>query len=324
MMLFRKLGAMLSVALPALCTLPAAAGDWPAKPITVLAPFSAGGTVDIVARIVSNKLSRELGENIVVENHTGAGGTLATGALAHAAPNGYTLMVHHMGLAFNASLYDKLSYDTVRDIMPIAYIGATPNVLVTTNGFPAKTVAEFLEFAKSKPGDLNYGSGGIGSAGHLPMAVLESTAHIKLVHVPYRGAAPALSDLMSGHIQIMLQTIPAVMPYIQAGRVRPLATSGRVRSSALPDLPTLDEAGIKGFDYSPWYGFFAPAGTPLPIVNKLHAAINKVLSDPEILSRLGQQGLEVQTMTREQFARIVAADIAKWGTTIKTLGIKAE
>ena len=323
-MLFRKLGAMLGVALPALCTLPAAAGDWPAKPITVLAPFSAGGTVDIVARIVSNKLSRELGENIVVENHTGAGGTLATGVLAHAAPNGYTLMVHHMGLAFNASLYDKLSYDTVRDIMPIAYIGATPNVLVTTNGFPAKTVAEFLEFAKSKPGDLNYGSGGIGSAGHLPMAVLESTAHIKLVHVPYRGAAPALSDLMSGHIQIMLQTIPAVMSYIQAGRVRPLATSGRVRSSALPDLPTLDEAGIKGFDYSPWYGFFAPAGTPPSIVNKLHAAINKVLSDPEILSRLGQQGLEVQTMTREQFARIVAADIAKWGTTIKTLGIKAE
>lgn len=323
-MLFRKSAAVLHLILSALITLPAAAGEWPDKPITVLAPFSPGGTVDIVARIVSNKLSRELGTSIMVENRSGAGGTLASAMLAHTTPNGYTLMVQHMGLAFNASLYDKLSYDTARDIMPIAYVGATPNVLVTSNTFPAKSVSEFLTYARSKPGEINYGSGGVGSAGHLPMAVLESASHIKMMHVPYRGAAPAMSDLMSGQIQAMLQTIPAVMPHIQSGKVRPLATSGRVRSSALPNLPTLDEAGIKDFDYAPWYGFFAPAGTPPSTVKKLHAAINKVLSDPDVASKLAQQGLEVQTMTREQFAAIVTADIAKWGSTIRTLGIKAE
>jgi tripartite-type tricarboxylate transporter receptor subunit TctC len=298
------------------------AADWPTKPITVLAPFAAGGTVDIVARIVSNKLSKEFGQSVVVENRGGAGGTIAAGMLARAAPDGYTLMVHHQGLAFNVSLYDKLPYDTARDIMPIAYIGATPNVLVVTNSLPVKTVAEFLAFAKSET--VNYGSGGYGSAGHLPMAVLKSTTGIKMEHVPYKGSGPAIIDLMSGQIQAMLLTIPAVMPHIQSGKVRPIATSGLRRSPALPTLPTLNEAGVKGFEYLPWYGFFAPAGTPEPIAQKLHAAVNRVLSDPEIVSKLGQQGLEVHAMTRQQFGEVLNHDIAKWGKIIKTLGIKAD
>jgi tripartite-type tricarboxylate transporter receptor subunit TctC len=298
------------------------AADWPTKPITVIAPFAAGGTVDIVARIVSNKLSKELGQSFVIENRGGAGGTIAAGMLARAAPDGYTLMVHHQGLAFNVSLYDKLAYDTARDIMPIAYIGATPNVLVVTNSLPVKTVAEFLAYAKSET--VNYGSGGYGSAGHLPMAVLQSTTGIKMEHVPYKGSGPAIIDLMSGQIQAMLLTIPAVMPHIQSGKVRPIATSGLRRSPALPALPTLNEAGVKGFEYLPWYGFFAPAGTPAPIVQKLHAAVNRVLSDPEIVAKLGQQGLEVHVMTRQQFGEILNRDIAKWGKTIKTLGIKAD
>lgn len=322
-MLTRKIAALV-VGLPFLAmTVPGAAlaSDWPAKPVTVLAPFAAGGTVDIVARIVGNKLGRELGQTFVVENRGGAGGTIATGMLARAAPDGYTLMLHHQGLAFNASLYDKLPYDTVRDIMPVAYVGMTPNVLVVTNSLPVKTVDEFLASAKAKV--VNYGSGGHGSAGHLPMEVMQSMTGIKMEHVPYKGSGPAINDLISGQIQAMLLTIPAVMPHIQSGKVRALATSGARRSPALPALPTLDEAGIKGFEYSPWYGFFAPAGTPAPIVRKLHDAVNKVLKDPEIASKLAQQGLEVRAMTREQFGQLVTNDIAKWGKTIKTLGIKA-
>ena len=299
----------------------ALAAEWPAKPITVLAPFAAGGTVDIVARIVGNKLGKELGQPMIVENRGGAGGTIAAGMLAHAAPDGYTLMVNHQGLAFNVSLYDNLSYDTARDIIPIAYIGTTPNVLVVTNSLPVKTVGEFLAYAKSKR--VNYGSGGYGSAGHLPMEVMQSMTGIKMQHVAYKGSGPAITDLIGGQIQAMLLTIPAVIPHVQAGKLRAIATSGLRRSRALPDLPTLDEAGIKGFEYLPWYGFFAPAGTPVPVIQKLHAAVNKVLSDPEVVSKLGQQGLEVRAMTREQFGEIVTSDIEKWSKTIKKLGIKA-
>ncbi len=322
-MLIRKIAA-LCVGLPlfmATAAPSALANEWPAKPVTVLAPFAAGGTVDIVARIVGNKLSKELGQPMIVENRGGAGGTIAAGMLARAAPDGYTLMVNHQGMAFNVSLYDNLSYDTARDIIPIAYIGTTPNVLVVTNSLPVKTVGEFLAYARSK--QVNYGSGGYGSAGHLPMEVMQSMTGIKMQHVAYKGSGPAITDLIGGQIQAMLLTIPAVIPHIQSGKLRAIATSGSRRSPALPDLPTLDEAGIKGFEYLPWYGFFAPAGTPAPVIKKLHAAVNKVLIDPEVVSKLGQQGLEVRAITREQFGEIVTSDIEKWSKTIKKLGIKS-
>lgn len=302
----------------------AVAADWPTKPVTILVPFASGGTGDIVARIVGQKLSRELGQSVIVDNRGGGGGTIATAMLARAAPDGYTLMIHHQGLAFNASLYDKLSFNTARDVMPLAYIGATPNVLVVTNSLPVKTVGEFLEYAKSNPGKINYGSGGFGSAGHLPMELLQSASGIKMEHVPYKGSGPALNDLMAGQIQTMLLTIPAVMPFIQADKVRALATSGKGRSPALPNLPTLDEAGVKGFEYEPWYGFFAPTGTPQPVVKKLRTAIEKVLKDPEVVSKFGQQGLEVKVMSGDQFSDIVNKDIVKWGKIIKTLGLKVE
>jgi tripartite-type tricarboxylate transporter receptor subunit TctC len=298
----------------------AAAADFPTKPITLLAPFAAGGTVDIVSRIIGLRLGQELGQSVIVENRGGAGGTIGAGMLARAVPDGHTLMVTHQGLAFNVSLYDKLPYDTVKDIIPLANIGMTPNVLVVTNTLPVKSLDDFLNYAKTKP--VNYGSGGHGSAGHLPMEVLQSMTSAKLQHVPYKGSGPALNDLMSGQIQAMLLTIPAVMPHIQGNRVKAIATSGQKRTPALPTLPTMDEAGLKGFDYSPWYGFFAPARTPPEVVQKLHTAINKVLTDPEIVSKLGQQGLEVQALSREQFGQIVTSDIAKWGKIIKKLDIK--
>lgn len=314
--------ALAALGLAAACRVQAA--DYPNRPVTVLAPFAAGGTVDIVARMICHKLSQELGQSFIVDNKGGAGGTIATAVLARAAPDGYTLMVHHQGLAFNASLYDKLPFDTARDVMPLAYIGATPNVLVVTNSLPVSTVPEFLALARSSPGRINYGSGGMGSAGHLPMEVLQASTGVKLQHVPYKGSGPAITDLMSGQIQAMLLTIPAVMPFIQSGKLKAIATSGSKRTPALPQLPTLNEAGVKGFDYAPWYGFFAPAGTPPAVVARLHTAINKVLSDPEIVKTLGQQGLEVQALSREQFAGIVTADIAQWGKTIRALGVKVE
>lgn len=315
----RRAACALALAVP-LLPATALAAEWPSKPITLLAPFAAGGTVDIVARVLATRLSRELGQNIIVENRGGAGGTIGAGMLARAAPDGHTLMLTHQGLAFNVALYDKLPYDTVKDIIPVANVGTTPNVLVVTNAMPVKSVDEFIGYAKTKA--VNYGSGGHGSAGHLSMEVLHSMTGIKLVHVPYKGSGPAINDLMSGQIQAMLLTIPSVMPHIQSGRVRAVATSALKRTPALPNLPTLDEAGIKGFDYAPWYGFFAPAGTPPAVMQKMHAAVNKVLSDPEMVSKLGQQGLDVQTMSREQFGEVVTADIAKWGKVIKKLDIK--
>jgi tripartite-type tricarboxylate transporter receptor subunit TctC len=303
---------------------PAAAVDWPTRTVRIIAPFPAGGTVDIVARTLGQKLGDELHQSFIVNNRGGAGGSLGTAAMAHAVPDGYTIMVNHLGLAFNATLYDNLSYDTLRDVLPVAYVGATPNVLVVTKNFPAKSAGEFLALAREKPGTINYGSGGVGSAGHLPMELLQSATGIKLVHVPYKGNGPALIDLISGQIQVMLATIPAVMPYITSGQLRPLATSGSQRSSALPDIPTLQEAGVKGFDYQPWYAFFAPGGTPPAVVDKLHDAINTVLQDPATARKLAQEGLDVHPMSRQQFTDIVHGDVTKWAGVIKTLGIKGQ
>ncbi|MGO4329930.1 Bug family tripartite tricarboxylate transporter substrate binding protein [Cupriavidus sp. 2TAF22] len=308
----------------ATAAVPARAADWPAKPVTILAPFAAGGTVDLVARVLAVKLGRELGQPFVVDNRGGAGGTIATAMLARAAPDGYTVMIHHMGLVFSDSLYSHLPYDTRRDILPVAYIGATPNVLVVTKTLPVKTMDDFLALAKARPGSINYGSGGIGSAGHLPMAVLGMMTGVKLQHVPYKGSGPALTELVSGQIQSMLLTIPAVMPFIASDMVRPIATSGKKRSPALPNLPTMEEAGIKGFEYAPWYGFFAPAGTPPAVVQKLHEAVGKVLRDPEVVAKLSREGIEVEAMSRERFAGIVEADTQRWGKTIRQLGIKAQ
>ncbi len=324
---FRKMAA--SAALSLFLPLGAAAqgadaASYPSKPVTVLAPFAAGGTVDIIARLVGQKLSADLGQPFVVDNRGGAGGTIATGMLARAAPDGYTVMVQHMGLAFNAGLYEKLPFDTARDIRPVAYIGATPNVLVVSKSLPVNSGAEFLAYAKANPGKINYGSGGVGSAGHVPMAVVASMTGLKMQHVPYKGSGPAIVDLMSGQIHAMLLTIPAVMPFIQQGSLRALATSGARRSPALPDLPTMEEVGVKGFEYEPWYGYFVPAGTPPAIQKKLHDAVDKALQDPVIISKLREQGLEVKRMSQQEFVDIVARDTAAWSAKIKALGLRAD
>jgi len=307
-----------------LAAAPAFAQGYPARPIRLLVPFSAGGTVDIVARLLGAKLSADLGQPFMVENKGGAGGTIAAAMLAKSPGDGYTLMTMHQGLAFNASLYSDLPYDTLRDLAPIAHVGATPNALVVTGALPVKTVQEFLAYARSNPGRIAYGSGGIGSAGHLSVELLQSLTGTKLTHVPYKGSGPAITDLISGQIQAMLLTMPAVMPYVKSGKVRAIATSGARRSPALPELPTIAEAGVPGYEYTPWYGMFGPGTLPKERIARLNSAVNRALADAGVREKLAQQGLDVHTMTSEQFTGIVRADVARWGKIIGELGVRGE
>jgi tripartite-type tricarboxylate transporter receptor subunit TctC len=308
----------------ALITSSAAAQSYPAKPVKVLVPFAPGGSVDIVARLVSAKLSAELGQQFVVENRGGAGGTIATAMAAKAPPDGYTLLAAHQGVAFNATLYTALPFDTAKDLLPVAMIGPTPNVLVVTQSFEANTVPAFIAYARANPGAIAYGSGGVGSAGHLSVELLESLMQIRLTHVPYKGSAPALTDLVAGQIQAMVLTLPAAMSYIKGGKVRAIATSGAKRSPAMPDLPTIAEAGAAGYEYAPWYGYFAPAGTPRPVVERLNRAINKIISAPALKEQFSALGLEPEPMTPERFAEIFTSDITRWGGIIRRLGLKAD
>jgi tripartite-type tricarboxylate transporter receptor subunit TctC len=294
------------------------------KVTTIIVPFAAGGTVDIVARQLSLDLGNNLGDSIVIDNRGGAGGTIATAKLATSTPDGKAIMFHHMGFVFNPALYEKLPFDTRKDIIPVADIGVTPNVLVVTNKFPAKTVAEFLAYARANPQKINYGSGGVGSAGHLAMEMFQEVGNFHATHVPYKGSGPAITDLISGQIQAMLMTIAAIKPYIDSGQVRAIATSGLVRTPSLPSVPTLNESGLKGFSYEPWYGVFAPAKTPVKTLDQIHSAVNEALKNPENQAKLAGQGLEVKPMTRQQFANMVDSDLDKWSKVIKKLNIKAE
>ena len=294
------------------------------KVTTIIVPFAAGGTVDIVARQLSLDLGNNLGDSIVIDNRGGAGGTIATAKLATSTPDGKAIMFHHMGFVFNPALYEKLPFDTRKDIIPVADIGVTPNVLVVTNKFPAKTVAEFLAYARANPQKINYGSGGVGSAGHLAMEMFQEVGNFHATHVPYKGSGPAITDLISGQIQAMLMTIAAIKPYIDSGQVRAIATSGLVRTPSLPSVPTLNESGLKGFSYEPWYGVFAPAKTPVKTLDQIHSAVNEALKNPENQAKLAGQGLEVKPMTRQQFATMVDSDLDKWSKVIKKLNIKAE
>jgi len=294
------------------------------KTTTIIVPFATGGTVDIVARQLAPDLGKSLGDNIIVDNKGGAGGTIATAKLATSSPDGKTIMFHHMGFVFNPALYEKLPFDTRKDIIPVADIGVTPNVLVVTNSLPAKNITEFLAYARKNPGKINYGSGGVGSAGHLAMEMFEDAGNFQATHVPYKGSGPAITDLISGQIQAMLMTIASIKPYIDSGQVRALATSGLARTPSLPTLPTLNESGLKGFSFEPWYGVFAPAKTPQKTLEQINAAVNEALKNPENQAKLAGQGLEVKPMTMPQFAAMVDADLAKWDRVIKRLNIKAE
>ncbi|TAM77282.1 MAG: tripartite tricarboxylate transporter substrate binding protein [Candidimonas sp.] len=302
----------------------AVAENWPDHTITLVIPFAPGGSTDIIGRVVARKLSEILKVNVVPENKGGAGGEIAANYVAHAAKDGYTIEIDHIGFSFNQSLYKNKGPVPEKEIVPVAFVGSTPNVLAVTNSLPVKTLPQFIAYAKAHPGAINYGSGGVGSAGHLSMELLQSVAGIKMTHVPYKGSGPALVDLISGRIQAMLLTIPAVMGNIKNGQVRAIATSGTTRPEALSDLPTFAQAGVKNFVYEPWYGIFAPRGTPGPVLTKLHAAVNKIVADPEVKRQLLQEGLSTKAKSRQAFVTQVEGDTRKWGVIIDRLGLNKE
>jgi len=300
----------------------ASAQSYPAKPVRYLVPFPAAGSPDIVARLITERLSRLWSQQVVVDNRSGAGGTLGAAIAAKAPADGYTLFQCNIASsAIAESLYAKMPYNHQRDFAPISLIGKTPNVLVVHPAMPARTVQEFIAYAKANPGKLSYGTSAAGSSQHLTMEFLKLTAKIDVVHVAYKGAPQALSDVIGGQIPASVQSAPGVLAAIQGGRVRALAVTSLKRIPQLPSVPTVQETALPGFEVSSWYGLCAPAGTPTPILDKIHTDLTAVLRIPEIQQRFNDLVVEVNPTSREEFAQFMRAETARWAQVIKDAGI---
>jgi tripartite-type tricarboxylate transporter receptor subunit TctC len=300
------------------------AAEYPSKAIRLVVPFAPGGGNDISARFVAQRLTESFGQTAVVDNRPGAGSTLGTDLVAKAVPDGYTFLVTHNAIAINQTLYSKLPYDTVRDFAQVIEIGATTNTLVVNPGVAARSVKELIALAKSKPGALNYASTGAGGTSHLAMEYFRLETGTNIVHIPYKGTAPGLTDVVAGQVQVMISALPGTIPFINSKRVVALATTGKKRSVFMPDLPTLDEAGVKGYEFDTWYGLHAPAKVPKAIITQLNTAINKSLSRPEVKQQLMNQGLEAVGGSPEEFAKFVRSEVTKMGKIIKASGAKPE
>jgi tripartite-type tricarboxylate transporter receptor subunit TctC len=302
----------------------ARAQTFPTKPIRILVPYAAGGGVDIVARTLAPKLSELLGQSVLVENRPGGNGNIATELAAKSAPDGYTLLVASPATATNISLYYKLPYDPIRDFAPVVQIGYAPLVLVMHPSIPAKNVLELLALARSKPGQLSYASGGSGSSQHLAGEMLKAIGTVDIVHVPYKGAAPALVDIIGGQIAFMFNNPLEIVQYVKAGRVRVLAVTSAQRAQVFPDAPTFAESGVKDFDATVWWGLLTAAGTPRDAIARLNAEANKTLNTPEVKSRLNSLGAETTGGTSQQFAIFFQNEVSKWAKVVKGAGIKPE
>jgi tripartite-type tricarboxylate transporter receptor subunit TctC len=289
-----------------------AQGTYPSKAIKIIAPVQPGGGVDLVARTIGERLQKALGQPVVIENQSGGGGIVGSQATARAAPDGYTLMVGYVGTHGTNPAVRKLPYDAIKDFTPIAMVGGTPNVLVVPPSLPVKTLPEFIDYAKANKGKLSYGSSGPGTLTHLAMEQLKVETGIDLQHVAYRGISPAITDILGGQTQALFPGLAAALPHIKADKMRPLAVTGARRHPLLPDVPTLEELGHKGFDGVQWYGIVGPANLPPAIVATLNKAINDALSDPALRERLSGEALEPMPMTPEQFGAYMRGDIAKW------------
>ena len=300
-------------------SLGAAAQAYPTKPITIVVPFSAGGTTDILARLVGQYLTTELGQPVVVDNKAGAGGNIG-GALAAKAPaDGYTLFMGTVGThAINAALYKKMPFDHVKDFAPLSRVANVPNLLVAHPSQPFKTVPEMIAYAKANPGKINFGSPGNGASPHLSGELFKSMAKVELTHIPYKGSAPAVSDLLGNQIAIMFDNLPSVIPHVRSGKLRAIAISTAKRSPELPDVPTIAEAGVPGYEAVSWFGLFAPAATPKPVLDKLSTALSKVLANPEVQKKISAQGGETVNETPAQFAAFIRSETTKWGKVLTT------
>lgn len=297
----------------------AAAQDYPAKTVKIVAPVQPGGGVDLVARTVAEQLSKSLGQTFIVENLSGGGGVIAAQAVAKAAPDGYTLMLGYVATHGTVPAVRKVAYDAVKDFTPVAMVAGTPNVLVVANSVPATDARSLIEYAKANK--VSYGSAGQGSLTHLAMEQFRTAAGFEAVHAAYRGIGPAITDILGGQTHMMMPGLAAAVPHIRAGKMKPIAVTGLKRHPLLPDVPTFEELGYKGFDGVQWYGIVGPAGLPPAVTRKLNDEINKAIGTPELQKRLSGEALDVMPMTPEQFGRFMQADIAKWAKLAKDRNI---
>lgn len=297
------------------------AEDFPVKQVRIIVPFPAGGTTDILARVVAQYLGDKLGVNTIVENRAGASGTIGSELVARSPADGGVLLLTATHHVINPSLFRKLPYDTQKDFSPIAVVATAPNALFVNKDFPAKNVAELIAMAKEEPGKLSFGSTGIGGANHLSGEMFKQMAGVDIVHIPYKGAAPAMNDLLGGHIPIMFDTLTTVLPEAAAGNIRVLAVTSLTRAASLPDVPTLDEAGVKGFESIAWFGLYMPAANDNPAYKKLVAAMQDILASPAIRAKFATQGVDPGTLTGTAFAGFVDAEIRKWGAVVKAANV---
>jgi tripartite-type tricarboxylate transporter receptor subunit TctC len=301
-----------------------AQAQYPSRPIRLIVPFPPGGSNDIVARMVAVQLGERLGEQVVVDNRGGAGGVLGTDLAAKSPPDGYTLLLISVAYAFGPALYKNLPYDPERAFAPVGILGSGAAALTVHPSLPVNTVQELIALAKAKPGALNYASAGVGSLQHLACALFMIQAGIDVVHVPYKGGGPAMADVIAGQAQIVMPSLIQVVPHIKSGRLRVLATSGTRRSAVLPDVPTISESGVPDYEAHNWWGILAPAGTPAPVIEKLHKDLTSVLSSRETEKRFETEGAEVVRMTPAEFGRFISTELVKWSRVAREVGIKAE
>ena len=297
---------------------------YPSKPIRFISPFAPGGGNDIISRAVAQKLAENVKQQVIVDNRPGANGIIGTEMAARSAPDGYTVVLIPSGHAVNASLHRKLPYDSIKDFTPITLVGSSPLILAVHPSLPVKSVKELAALAKARPGQLTYGSAGIGSSGHLGGALFEVLTGAKMVHVPYKGMSLAITDVISGQVSLVFGTSASVMQHARSGRMRALATTGAQRATALPDLPTVAEAGVPGYEAGLWYGFVGPARRPPDIVRRLNGELVAVLKTPEVRERLASQGVEATPTTPEEFGRLLVSDLERWAKVVQRAGIRLE
>lgn len=297
---------------------------YPARPIRLIVPYAAGGGVDVMARLVAPKLSERLGQRVIIDNHAGATGNIGAEIAARAAPDGYTVLMGGASLAINVSLYSKLTYDVMKDFVPVTEVAQSPNIVLVHPSLPARSIRELIALARARPGQLNYGSGGSGSTLHLTAELFKTMANVNIVHVPYKGTGPAIVGLMSGEVALAMPPLSGMLPHVESGRVRALAITSRTRLNILPQLPTVAESGVPGFESGQWYGMLVPAGTPASIVMKLQSELAQVVRLPDVVAQITRQGCVPVGDTSRHFTAYLRQDIAKWAKVVKASGARVE
>jgi tripartite-type tricarboxylate transporter receptor subunit TctC len=301
-----------------------AQGQYPAKPVRLVVPFPPGGGSDALSRILGPKLSEGLGQQVVIENRPGAGANIGAEVAAKSPPDGYTLLMGNVAHAINASLYAKLNYDFIKDFAPVSLLASTPNIVVVHPSVPAKSVKELIALARARPGQLDFASSGAGSSAHLAGELFMSMAGVKMNHVPYKGGGPAVVALLGGEVSVGFATTPSVIQHVKSSRLRGLAVTTAKRSPSTPDLPTVSEAGVNGYEAGTWYGLLAPSGTPKEVVSRLHAESMKYLGSPDVKQRLDNAGFEAIGTTPEQFGAYIRTETEKWGKVVRAAGVRVE